>query len=232
MPPDPIEAMEEAGLEPPPPPDDPPAKDPKAPAPQGKPGEPAAPPKPGDPPPKPEGPSPGEAPPAIVDENAPKLELTASPFADAANGFRVSISLTTTNVGHRAVLVAIRSRMVGFRVEGPEGTFSCGAPYGRARAIGRDGYQSLKPGGKSSLTVLVEEACGTPIFRRPGLYVVTPELRLMESGDELGLAAYTGVVRAKEPTLVRIATGPEPYHGRPPRPVKPAKQDTPEVAGR
>src|SRR5262249_10861066 len=75
-----------------------------------------------------------------------------------------------------------------------------------------DGFHAIKPGASTTLTVLVEEACGHDLFRRPGLYRVTPVLHLNESGSELGLSAYTGVIRAKEPTLVRIASGSEPFY--------------------
>ena len=163
--------------------------------------------------------------PAIVDEHAPRFELKASPYADAATGYRVSINVTATNVGLRSTLLAARGRMVGFRIEGPDGVTRCGAAHGETRAISRDGYRTITPGGSTSLTVLVEEACGRPIFRRPGLYRVTPSLRLVESGAELGLAAFTGLVRAKEATLVRVHAGPAHYHHRPPKAVRPPKPE-------
>jgi len=165
-----------------------------------------------------------DKPPAPPDENAPRLELSATPFADAANGFHLAMTVTITNVGHRAALAAIRPRMLGFRVDGPDGIERCGA-VGQTRAIPREGYSTLKPGGKKTLTVLVEEACGRPFFRRPGLYKVTPSLHLAETGAERGLTAYTGVARAREPTLVRIAEGPLPFHAHAPRTVKVEKPD-------
>ena len=164
-----------------------------------------------------------------VDENAPRLELSASPWADAAMGYKVAITVTVTNVGHRAALAAIRTRAVGFRVQGPGGVvFRCGTSAA-AHAIAREGFQTLRPGGAVSLTVLVEEACGRELFRRPGLYRVTPSLHLHESGAELGLSALTGLVHAREPTLVRVATGPEPFYQSPPRALHTPKVD--EVAG-
>jgi hypothetical protein len=179
-----------------------------------------------------------EAPVLPVDENAARFELKASPYLDAASGFRVAMTVTATNVGHRPALTAMRARMIGFRIDGPDGTMHCSAG-GPTRAIARDGYRSIKPGASASLTILVEEACGRSLFRRPGLYRVTPSLHLVESGAEMGLGAYTGVARVKEPTLVRIAAGPDPFYPHGPKalrakgekPVeKPAEKDEAEPA--
>ncbi|APR74860.1 Hypothetical protein A7982_00206 [Minicystis rosea] len=159
-----------------------------------------------------------------VDENAPKIELKAGPYTEAVSGARLTLTLTATNVGRRATLAAVRSRMFGFRIEGPDGVTRCTAGA-QTRTIARDGYRPLKPGGSISMTVFVEEACGRPIFRRPGLYKVTPSLHLVETGVEHGLAAYTGVARAKEPTLVRIHTGHDSYHSSAPKPVHTPKPE-------
>jgi hypothetical protein len=154
-----------------------------------------------------------------VDQNAPRLELTATPWVDAANAHRVSLSVTVTNVGHRPALAAIRSWMIGFRVEVPDGVVGC-APATHGRTLPREAFQTLKPGGATTLTVLVVESCGDNLFPRPGLYRVTPRLVLPEGGGGDGLAAITGSVRAAQPSLVRIAEGPDPFHKRPPRAVR------------
>ena len=153
-----------------------------------------------------------------MDENAARLQLTASPFADAMDGRRVTLTLTVTNVGHRAATAAIRSRMAGFRGDGPDGTMHCHAPATN-HGVPREGFLTLKPGASTALTILVVEACGRELFRRPGLYRVTPTLHLGETGAELGLAAFTGWLRAAEPTLVRIAEGPDPFYKHHPRAV-------------
>ncbi|MFT3766150.1 MAG: hypothetical protein QM820_11645 [Minicystis sp.] len=163
------------------------------------------------------------------DDNAPRIELKANAYAEAATGFRVALTMTATNTGRRPTLVAIRSRMFAFRIEGPDGLTRCSA-MGQTRTIARDGYRPLKPGGSASLTVLVEEACGRSVFRRPGLYKVTPSLNLVESGSELGLAAYTGIARAKDATLVRVHGGPDPYHQSSPKPVHPPKPEAADTA--
>ena len=167
----------------------------------------------------------------IVDENAARIEIKASPYADAANGYRVTMTVTATNAGHRAALAAIRTRMLTFRVDGPDGVVRCGTPQ-PTHAVPRDGYRTLKPGASTSLTVLVEEACGRSLFRRPGLYRVTPSLHLVESGSELGIGVYTGVAQVNEPTYVRIAGGPQPFHAGPPKAVRIVKPELADGASR
>jgi hypothetical protein len=157
--------------------------------------------------------------PAPVDENAPRLELTTNPYAEAVNGFKVSITVTLTNVGHRPALAAVRSRMVSFRVEGPDGVLHCHAAR-PSFAMQRQGYVTLKPGGSTALTLLVTEACGSDLFRRPGLYRIKPTLHLDENGADLGLSALTGSIHAVEPTVVRVAEGPEPFYKKRPHPTR------------
>jgi hypothetical protein len=162
--------------------------------------------------------------PEVVDENAPRIEIKGTPWVDASSGARVTLTLTATNVGHRAALVAVRSRMFAFRVNGPDGIERCGAAP-PTRSIPREGFQTLKPGASVTQTLLVEEACGRELFRRPGLYRVTPTLHLDESGAEIGLAALTATARAKEPTLVRVQSGPSPFYRAAPGAVKTEKLD-------
>ncbi len=159
------------------------------------------------------------APPAPPDENAPRFELKATPYADAIDGFKVSITVTATNVGHRAATAAILTRMVGFRVEGPDGTVHCHAAR-PTHALPREAYRVIKPGGSTAITLLVEEACRQELFRRPGLYHVRPSLHLNEDGSEAHLEALTGTVRALEPTLVRILSGPEPFYRQAPQAIR------------
>lgn len=160
-----------------------------------------------------------DAPPPVHDENAGRLELTATPFAEASAPDRVSLTMTATNAGHRPLLAVIRPKMFAFRVDGPDGPVRCDAAP-PAHAIPREMFRTVKPGGTVALTLLVAEACPITVFRRPGLYRVTPTLVANESGAELNLAAYTAVVSTHGPSFVRVHTGPEPYHRAPPRAVK------------
>jgi hypothetical protein len=154
----------------------------------------------------------------IVDENAPRLELTASPFVDASAPTQASLTVTATNVGHRPMIVAIRPRMLAFRIQGPEGAMRCDAAP-PTNAVPREMWSTLRPGGSTSLTLRLAEVCPVESMSRPGLYRVNVTLRAGESGEELGLSAYTGVIPAKAPSYLRILSAPDPFYVTKPRAV-------------
>lgn len=166
-------------------------------------------------------------PPAIVDANAPRLVVTALPFADASSANRVSVTTTAKNVGRRPMLAALRSRMIGYHVAGPDGEFTCPASP-PTHAIPRDMYRSYKPDEATSFTALLSELCPQGSFSRPGLYHVTPTLFALESGSELGIKAYTSVVRAEAATLVRVQTGADPFYSSEPKATPTPKPALPE----
>lgn len=172
---------------------------------------------------EPDGPSGG-----IVDENAAKLDLAAAPYSDASSAREVRIDATVTNTGHRPATVALRPRMLGFHVVGPDAaTQDCEAPA-PSQAMPRDMFRELKPGASVSLPVLVTEQCPQLRFERPGLYRVTTELSALESGERFGLDTWTGISIAPTPTLVRVATGSEPFDASSPTAVPtPPSQSTP-----
>jgi hypothetical protein len=97
-------------------------------------------------------------------------------------------------------------------------------------AIPRDRYRTLKPGASTSMTFLLSEGCTRDALRRPGLYRVQATLNANESGSELGLAAYTGKAHTKEPALVRVLSGPDPFYADAPRAVPTPKPLTPPDA--
>jgi len=166
------------------------------------------------------------APPPVVDENAPRLELTTTPFVDASSTSRAAVTLTATNVGQRPMLVAIHQRMVAFRIDGPDGVLRCSA-MPPTHGVPRELYRALKPGASSSMTMLLGEGCTRDALRRPGLYRVQATLETNESGAELGLAAYTGTARAREPSLVRVLSGPDPFYAVAPRAIPTPKPAPP-----
>ena len=155
-------------------------------------------------------------PPPVVDENAPRFELTTTPFVDASSTSRAAVTLTATNVGHRPMLVALHSRMIGFRIDGPDGVLRCSS-MPATHGIPRELFRTLKPGAATTMTLLLGEGCTRDAFRRPGLYRVQATLNANESGSELGLAAFTGKARTKEPSLVRVLSGPDPFYAVAPR---------------
>lgn len=161
---------------------------------------------------------PEEGRPEIVDANAPRLELTTSAHADASAPRRISITVTATNAGQRPMIAALRSRMISFKVEGPDKTVICESTP-MTNAIPRDRFQTIKAGASTSFTLLVAEMCPQETFARAGLYRVWPTLHALETGKDVGVSAYTGVVATKTPTLVRVQTSSKPYHKEPPKAV-------------
>ncbi len=164
--------------------------------------------------------------PPVVDENAPRLEITSAPFIDASSTTRASITLTATNVGRRPMLVALHPRMLGFRVDGPDGVLRC-SPMPPTHGIPRERFRTLTPGASSAMTLLLAEGCTRDALRRPGLYRIQTTLLAGESGAELGLAAYTGKSSTREPTLLRVLDGPDPFYAVAPRAVPTPKPPAP-----
>lgn len=183
--------------------------------------------KPGPEPATPPGPPPekktAERP--IHDANAPRLEVTSAAYTDAPAPRNISITVTATNVGSRPTMAAIRSRLYSFDIAGPDEPMVCEAGAA-THAVPRDMFRTLKPKDKVAHTVLLSEVCPKSVFSRSGLYVVTPTLHASESGQELGLSAYTGVSTSLKPTLVRVQSAAEPFYRDPPRAVK-----TPQLEG-
>lgn len=164
--------------------------------------------------------------PPIVDENAPRLELTSAPFVSASSTTRATITLTATNVGRRPMLVALHPRMLGFRIDGPDGVLRC-SPMPPTHGIPRERFRTLAPGASSAMTLLLGEGCTRDALRRPGLYRIQATLDAGESGEELGLAAYTGKVHMRQPTLIRVLDGPDSFYAEKPRAVPTPKPPAP-----
>ncbi|MDC0683325.1 hypothetical protein [Sorangium atrum] len=160
----------------------------------------------------------------IVDANAPRLELTSDPWSDAASPRSIVVRVSAKNAGRRPMTVAIRSRMFEFHVAGPNGETNCAAapPTG---AVPRDLFKTLKPGASVDVSLLLREICPTDTFNREGLYEVTATLHANEPGTELALDAYTAVVPAKNTTLLRVKSAPEPFYAAAPRAVPTPKPE-------
>ncbi|MDI1448728.1 hypothetical protein [Polyangium sp. 6x1] len=158
------------------------------------------------------------APAPIVDERAGKLEISADAFKDVAAPNGVSLTVTAKNAGLRPIFVALRPWMFSFRVDGPYGhTKSClGDP---PRGLPKDAFRTLKPGATTSFTILLHEVCPRGTFPRPGLYRVTTTLNAGETTE--GAEAYTADVSTQTPTLLRLASAPEPFFPEPPKALPP-----------
>jgi hypothetical protein len=169
------------------------------------------------------------APPAVADERAGRLEISGPSYVDAASPRGVTFTTTVTNAGKRPVTVALRPWMLSFQIDGPFGkSGTCGGSEPRG-SLPRDAFQTLKPGSKSTLAVMLSEICPKDAFSRPGLYRVTPTLSAGETSPNV--QAYTAELSAPKPVLVRVASGPEPFYPDVPRalpPAPPAEDDDAE----
>lgn len=140
------------------------------------------------------------------------------------------MTVDVKNAGGRAMLAALRPRMIAFEVSGPDRVVTCSA-WPPTRAIPREMYREYKPSGKTSFTILLGEVCPAEVFSRPGLYRVKASIWANESGAELGLDGFTGRASATESTLLRLQTAREPFYRDPPKATPTPKPEMPEDDG-
>ena len=162
------------------------------------------------------------------DDLGAHMTLTATHYADARRPTDIELSVQAHNTGERPVFVALRSRMLSFRVLGPNGEFRCQRPS-VDHAVPRDLFQTLHHGEHMHMDVLLAEVCPPGAFDRQGLYFAIPELHADADGRQYGLSAITGLVTTRDPgdpsgthqleddaTLIRVTRGRRPfYRGRP-----------------
>jgi hypothetical protein len=153
----------------------------------------------------------------IVDENAPRLELTIDKFVDATAPDHVTLNVKATNVGKRPMMVVLRPRMLGLDIEGPDGDRHC-EEQSSTGAVARDAFHTMRPGDSASFRFLVGEICSLDVFSRPGLYKIIAHLDANESGSEIGLTAYTGYATS-ELGFIRLSGGTDPFYATLPRPI-------------
>ncbi|HVY47663.1 MAG TPA: hypothetical protein VHB21_17360, partial [Minicystis sp.] len=165
-------------------------------------------------------PSEEERRPQIVDERAPRIELSIDKFVDASAPNHIVMTFRAKNTGERPMFVVLRPRMLGLNVDGPDGFKRCEAQPSTG-AVPRDAFRTLKPGDTVTMSLLLGEICPLDVFSRPGLYKVQATLDANESGAEIGLSAYTGE-SISEHGWLRLATGSEPFYATAPRAKKTA----------
>jgi hypothetical protein len=166
-------------------------------------------------------------PPPPQDDLGAKMTLTATHYADARRPTGVQLSVQAHNVGERPLFVALRSRMLSFRVLGPNGMVLC-RRQSVDHEVPRDLFRTLHHGKHVHMDVLLAELCPPGTFDRPGLYYAIPTLHADADGRQYGLSAVTGIVTTRDPgdpggthridddaTLIRITRGRLPfYRGR------------------
>lgn len=161
----------------------------------------------------------GQKKPAHTDANRPRLEVDVSRFADASSQSTIAVTVKAINDGRRDMLAALRPRMVSFEVVGPlledvqrpDPRTEC--PIKEARyAAPREMFKRYKPNESVSFRLLVAELCPKTTFLRPGLYQVRPVMHATETGEPIGLKAFTATKRSIHESLVRVQTGRLPFH--------------------
>lgn len=155
----------------------------------------------------------------IVDANAPRLEIEGSDFVDATAERDISVKVKATNAGHRPMLAVLRPRMLSFRVDRPDGTGELCGHDAAPRGMPKDSFKTYKAGESTSFSVLLGEVCPRGTFSRPGVYRIWTVLHAEQTGAEHGLSAYTAVVGAPKPTLVRVKEGKDAFFVKPPKAV-------------
>lgn len=162
-------------------------------------------------------PKPAPAPPP-VDQNAPRLAVDMAPYSDASAPRTAQVTVSVKNAGGRSMTAALRPRMIALDVIGPDRRMSCAASP-PTNAVPREGYREYKPGGSTSFTLLIEEACSDRVFTRPGLYQISATVHANEAGASVNIEAFTGKASALEPTLLRLQSSREPFYRDPPKAV-------------
>ncbi|MFO0589534.1 MAG: hypothetical protein U0441_18495 [Polyangiaceae bacterium] len=171
--------------------------------------------------------------PKIVDQNAPRLAIETSAFADASAPASAQLTVTIKNAGARSMVAAIKPRMISFEIVGPDRTVTCPA-FPPTHALPRESFRELKPEGKTSFTLLLDEVCPDDVFSRPGLYSVKAGVWANENGDEVGVTGFTGRAKASDPTLLRLQSAKESFYFSAPKavptPKPPPDSDAPAPA--
>jgi hypothetical protein len=168
-------------------------------------------------------------PPPVVDERGPRLQVSATPLVDAHDRSGITVTVTLKNEGHRPALLHFRTDNLNFLVQTPEGTTVRCNQGDRGRSPVRDFFETLRPGGRRSTTIRLQEFCPFEAFDRPGVYRIQTRLDLHQSGDAYRLPALVSRENAEGVTRLRLRTGPRPYHWAPPRLVGAAP--SPPAAG-
>ena len=153
---------------------------------------------------------------ADADPAAPRMEISAPKWIDSEVARSLSIPITVSNAGKRALVASVRTENVSFDVVGPGGSAQCKLWDGQ-RTLVRDFFKTMAPGSRESFTVLLGEVCPDSLFDVPGLYTVTPSITLPDEPGRLPVRSWTGTAVAKQPTVVRVRAGTRSFYQQPPQ---------------
>jgi hypothetical protein len=134
--------------------------------------------------------------------------------SDAANERNVLVTVRVRNPNRSKVTVFVRRELITFEVLTPTGTVTCSSEPDM-RNPDRRAFTSLAPHASIKLTSRLVELCERGTFGDPGIYVVQAVLDANSNGEDVGVDAFTGILRTERPTLVRVrhALHVVPNHG-------------------
>jgi hypothetical protein len=136
--------------------------------------------------------------------SAPMLEMVRG--SDASNERAVTATLRLFNPADTELVIYFRRSLVTYQVDGPNGRIAC-YPDDEFRHPSLRSFTRLSPHGSITETARLVELCPRGTFGEAGIYEVGAEYEAAENGENLGLDAFTGVLRTTEPVLVRVRRG-------------------------
>lgn len=147
-----------------------------------------------------------------ITQPKPLLSLVAHPGAarSAYDGGHASVTIVVRNESDEPHSVYARAHLISAIVRGPRGQVVRCAGYPLAPAPIADFVTKLSPNGSWSATVELSEICPSDTFDTPGLYEVTPVLHAPPLPKVTN--AISGDLVSDAPQLLRIETGPKPFH--------------------
>ncbi len=134
---------------------------------------------------------------------AEPLALSLERGSNAYTPADVVVAVGIKNRGAEVRRLFFRRELLTFDLAGPRGKVHC-EPTPKDRAPDAKAFLTLKPGELVTLPSRMIELCPAGAFSLPGLYEVSATLKAKESGEALGLNAFTGELNANQSAWVRM----------------------------
>ncbi|GEM_PF-1001799 len=131
------------------------------------------------------------------------LALTLERGSSAYAAADVVVAIGLKNRGTEVRRLFFRRELLTFDLAGPRGKVHC-KPTPNDRAPDAKAFLTLKPGELVTVPSRMIELCPAGAFSVPGLYQVSATLNAKESGEALGLNAFTGQLKASQSAWVRM----------------------------
>jgi hypothetical protein len=163
---------------------------------------------------------------SFIDLNKARVEVVVDRFNDVGVARDIIVNVRAENAGRRALLTAIRGRMLSFTVEQlgsdnhPKSTADC-VQSDRPHGAPAESLFDLNGGQSVTVPILLAEICPAGTFDRPGLYRVLPRIDTTVAGEGAKANAFVGRALARQSTLIRVATGRQPFEDDTPHVYQP-----------